>query len=165
MRGKLPAMLEGLPPGAREVSGQPDDPFGVFQVPATLQGEPLRIPVSMLAQVQDDVIDSIVDRPSPKPAPREPENPQPSPGTPGDSPWTAGQLIATSAASSILLLLGLQYGIPLVLQGIRQMRKSRGQTILTDEQFQQLLDQYKQLLTLLEQNARAKPPQNAGSQQ
>jgi hypothetical protein len=60
--------------------------------------------------------------------------------------------------SSILVLLGLQYGLPLLLQVIRNARKSRGNTLLSDEQFQQLMDQYQQLLKLMEQNA--KPPTN-----
>jgi hypothetical protein len=66
-------------------------------------------------------------------------------------------LVATSAASSTLLLLGLQYGLPLVLQAIRNARKSRGNTLLTDDQFKQLLDQYQQLLKLLEQNGKVPP--------
>jgi ribosomal protein S15P/S13E len=57
----------------------------------------------------------------------------------------------------VLLLLGLQYGIPLLLQAIRQFRKGRGDTLLTEDQFQQLLDQYKQLLKLMEQNAKTPP--------
>ena len=65
--------------------------------------------------------------------------------------------MATSAASSILLMLGLQYGLPLVLQAIRNARKSRGNTLLGDDQFKQLLDQYQQLLKLMEKNAKTPP--------
>ncbi len=161
MRGKLPATLEGLPADAREVSWVPDDEDLIAQVPSTIQGEPQRWPVNMLAQaqVQDDLIDSIVDRPNLKPSPREPDDVTPAPIRRPESPyWTPTSLVATSAVSSILLILGLQYGLPLILQAIRNARKSRGNTLLNDEQFQQLLDQYQQLLKLMEQNA--KPPTN-----
>jgi hypothetical protein len=57
-----------------------------------------------------------------------------------------------------LLFLTLQYGLPLALQAIRNIRKSRGNTLLNDEQFKQLMDQYQQLLKLMEQNS--KPPPN-----
>lgn len=161
MRGKLPTTLEGLPAGTREVSCQLNDEQLIAQVPATIQGEPQRWPVGLLAnaQVQDDVIDSIIDRPNLKPSPREPDDVSPAPIRRPDSPsWTPTGLVATSAVSSILVLLGLQYGLPLLLQVIRNARKSRGNTLLSDEQFQQLLDQYQQLLKLMEQNA--KPPTN-----
>jgi hypothetical protein len=160
MRGKLPATLEGLPAGTREVSCQTDETEMIAQVPSTTQGEPLRWPLGLLAQaeVQDDMIDSIVDRPRTKPAPQEPDDS----GLlrdrlPLGPQWTPTGLVATSAASSILLLLGLQYGLPLVLQAIRNARKSRGNTLLTDDQFKQLLDQYQQLLKLLEQNGKVPP--------
>jgi hypothetical protein len=157
MRGKLPATLEGLPEGVREVNVQTSDEDQRVQVPSTTQGEPLQWPMGLLAQsqVQDEFIDSIVDRPDLKPSPREPEDRQPIPNPPEGLTWTAGQLIATSAVSSILLILGLQYGLPLLLQAIRQMRKSRGQTLLTEDQFQQLLNQYQQLIKLLEQNTKS----------
>jgi hypothetical protein len=159
MRGKLPATLEGLPAGTREVSCQEENGPEIFQVPSTTNGEPIRVPLNLLAhmQVQDDLLDSIIDRPSPKPTPQQPEPPRPEPSPPESQTWKTGTLIATSAASSVLLLLGLQYGLPLLLQTIRQFRKSRGDTLLTDDQFQQLLDQYKQLLKLLEQNAKTPP--------
>ncbi|MBN8601230.1 MAG: trypsin-like peptidase domain-containing protein, partial [Planctomycetes bacterium] len=66
MRGKLPTTLEGLPAGTREVSCQLNDEQLIAQVPSTIQGEPQRWPVGLLAnaQVQDDVIDSIIDRPN-----------------------------------------------------------------------------------------------------
>ncbi len=161
MRGKLPTTLEGLPAGTREVSCQLNDEQLIAQVPSTIQGEPQRWPVGLLAnaQVQDDVIDSIIDRPNLKPTPREPDDVTPAPIRRPESPsWTPTGLVATSAVSSILLLLGLQYGLPLILQAIRNARKSRGNTLLSDDQFQQLLDQYQQLLKLMEQNA--KPPTN-----
>ena len=155
MRGKLPATLEGLPAGAREVSCQIDGSQEIVQVPSTIYGEPMQVPLGFLAKsdTQDDLIDSIVDRPRLKPAPREPEDsgiitdrlrigPQ----------WTPEGLIATSAGSSIALMLGLQYGIPLVLQAFRNARKQRGNTVLDDEQFKKLMDQYQNLLKLLEQN-------------
>lgn len=159
MRGKLPATLEGLPAGTREVSCQEEKGPEIFQVPSTTNGEPIRVPLNLLAhmQVQDDLLDSIIDRPSPKPTPQQPEPPRPEPSPPDSQTWKTGTLIATSAASSVLLLLGLQYGLPLLLQTIRQFRKTRGDTLLTDDQFQQLLDQYKQLLKLLEQNAKTPP--------
>lgn len=160
MRGKLPTTLEGLPAGTREVSCQTDETEMIAQVPSTTQGEPLRWPLGLLAQaqVQDDVIDSIVDRPRIKPAPLEPDDS----GLlrdrlPIGPQWTPTGLVATSAASSILLLLGLQYGLPLVLQAIRNARKSRGNTLLNDDQFKQLLDQYQQLLKLLEQTGKVPP--------
>jgi hypothetical protein len=161
MRGKLPTTLEGLPAGTREVSYQLNEEQLIAQVPSTIQGEPQRWPVGLLAnaQVQDDVIDSIIDRPNLKPSPREPDDISPAPIRRPDSPsWTPTGLVATSAVSSILVLLGLQYGLPLLLQVIRNARKSRGNTLLSDEQFQQLMDQYQQLLKLMEQNA--KPPTN-----
>ena len=161
MRGKLPTTLEGLPAGTREVSYQLNEEQLIAQVPSTIQGEPQRWPVGLLAnaQVQDDVIDSIIDRPNLKPSPREPDDISPAPIRRPNSPsWTPTGLVATSAVSSILVLLGLQYGLPLLLQVIRNARKSRGNTLLSDEQFQQLMDQYQQLLKLMEQNA--KPPTN-----
>ena len=161
MRGKLPTTLEGLPAGTREVSYQLNEEQLIAQVPSTIQGEPQRWPVGLLAnaQVQDDVIDSIIDRPNLKPSPREPDDISPAPIRRPDSPsWTPTGLVATSAVSSILVLLGLQYGLPLLLQVIRNARKSRGNTLLSDEQFQQLMDQYQQLLKLMEQNS--KPPTN-----
>ncbi len=161
MRGKLPATLEGLPSGTREVSCQIDESQEIVQVPSTTSGEPMQVPLGLLAQsqVQDDVLDSIIDRPRIRPSPREPEDsgiitdrlrigPQ----------WTPGGLIATSAGSSIALLLGLQYGIPLVLQAIRNARKQRGNAVLDDEQFKKLMEQYQNLLKLLEQNN--PPPAN-----
>ena len=161
MRGKLPTTLEGLPAGTREVSYQLNEEQLIAQVPSTIQGEPQRWPVGLLAnaQVQDDVIDSIIDRPNLKPSPREPDDISPAPIRRPNSPsWTPTGLVATSAVSSILVLLGLQYGLPLLLQVIRNARKSRGNTLLSDEQFQQLMDQYQQLLKLMEQNS--KPPTN-----
>jgi hypothetical protein len=161
MRGKLPATLEGLPAGAREVSCQIDESKEIVQVPSTIYGEPMQVPLGFLAQAdtQEDLIDSIVDRPKLRPSQREPEDsgiitdrlrigPQ----------WTPGGLIATSAGSSIALLLGLQYGIPLVLQALRNARKQRGNAVLDDEQFKKLMDQYQTLLKLLEQNNQ--PPTN-----
>jgi len=53
--------------------------------------------------------------------------------------------------------LGLQYGIPLVLGAIRNARKNRGKTLLDDEQFNQLMDQYSQLIKLVEQNGKTPP--------
>lgn len=163
MRGKLPATLEGLPSGTREVSFQTEaasDADDVVQVPSTTRGEPLQWPLGLLAQsqVQEDVVDSILDRPRIKPAPREPDDT----GLlrdrlPLGPRWTPSGLVATSAASSILLLLGLQYGLPLVLQAIRNARKSRGNTLLSDDQFKQLMDQYQQLLKLMEQNGKSPP--------
>jgi len=143
------------------VSYQLNEEQLIAQVPSTIQGEPQRWPVGLLAnaQVQDDVIDSIIDRPNLKPSPREPDDISPAPIRRPDGPlWTPTGLVATSAVSSILVLLGLQYGLPLLLQVIRNARKSRGNTLLSDEQFQQLMDQYQQLLKLMEQNA--KPPNN-----
>ena len=160
MRGKLPTTLEGLPPGIREVSYTIDESEKIAQVPSTTQGEPLRWPLGLLAQaqVQDDVIDSIVDRPRVRPSPQPPEELEPTPGRLRTDPsWTPGGLMATSAASSILLMLGLQYGLPLVLQAIRNSRKSRGNTQLNDDQFKQLIDQYQQLLKLMEKNAKTPP--------
>lgn len=163
MRGKLPATLEGLPAGTREVSYQTDEDLEtdeIVQVPSTTLGEPLQWSLGLLthAEVQDDVIDSIVDRPRIKPTPHEPDDSgllrDRSPLGPQ---WTTGGLVATSAASSVLLLLGLQYGLPLVLQAIRNARKSRGTTLLSDDQFKQLMDQYQQLLKLMEQNGKSPP--------
>lgn len=163
MRGKLPATLEGLPAGTREVSYQAQevsDTDEVVEVPSTTLGEPLKWRLGLLAQtqVQDDVVDSILDRPRIKPAPREPDDTgllrDRLPLVPR---WTASGLVATSAASSILLLLGLQYGLPLVLQAIRNARKSRGNTLLSEDQFKQLMDQYQQLLKLLEQSGKSPP--------
>lgn len=155
MRGKLPATLEGLPANAREVSCQIDDSQQIVQVPSTIYGEPMQVPLGFLAQAepQDDLIDSIVDRPRIKPSPRQPEDS----GIIADrlrigSQWTTTGVIATSAGSSIALLLGLQYGLPIVLQAIRNARKQRGKAVLDDEQFKQLMDQYQNLLKLLEQN-------------
>jgi len=163
MRGKLPTTLEGLPSGTREVGYQTEevsDDEQIVQVPSTTLGEPLQWPMGLLAQaqVQDDVIDSIVDRPKIRPTPRDPEEWDPTPGRFRLIPsWTAGGLVATSAASSIAIILGLQYGIPLVLGAIRNARKNRGKTLLDDEQFNQLMDQYSQLIKLVEQNGKTPP--------
>jgi hypothetical protein len=164
MRGKLPTTLEALPAGAKEVSAQTKELSVLAQVPSTTQGKPLKWPMPLVAntQVQDDVIDSIIERPRIKPAPQEPDDS----GLLRDQlrpslPWTPTGLVATSAASSILLFLTLQYGLPLALQAIRNIRKSRGNTLLNDEQFKQLMDQYQQLLKLMEQNS--KPPPNIKS--
>ncbi|MFN5273308.1 MAG: trypsin-like serine peptidase [Planctomycetota bacterium] len=163
MRGKLPTTLEGLPSGTREVSCQVDDASDsqqIVQVPSTTLGEPLQWPMGLLAQtqVQDDVIDSIIDRPKLKPAPRDPEDS----GIITDRikeryMWSTTSIVATSAGSSIAIILGLQYGIPLVLGAIRNARKNRGKTLLDDEQFNQLMDQYSQLLKLMEQNGKTPP--------
>jgi hypothetical protein len=163
MRGKLPTTLEGLPSGTREVSCQVDEASGseqIVQVPSTTMGEPLQWPMGLLAQaqVQDDVIDSIVDRPKLKPAPQDPEDS----GIITDRIkerylWSTTSIVATSAGSSIAIILGLQYGIPLVLGAIRNARKNRGKTLLDDEQFNQLMDQYSQLIKLVEQNGKTPP--------
>jgi len=163
MRGKLPTTLEGLPSGTREVSCQTEevsDDEQIVQVPSTTLGEPLQWPMGLLAQaqVQDDVIDSIVDRPKLKPAPQDPEDS----GIITDRIkerylWSTTSIVATSAGSSIAIILGLQYGIPLVLGAIRNARKNRGKTLLDDEQFNQLMDQYSQLIKLVEQNGKTPP--------
>ncbi|MFM8214816.1 MAG: hypothetical protein ACKN82_09280, partial [Pirellula sp.] len=72
--------------------------------------------------------------------------------------WSTTSLVATSAGSSIAILLALQYGLPVVLQAIRNARKQRGNAVLDDEQFKKLMEQYQNLLKLLEQNNQ--PPTN-----
>ena len=121
----------------------------------------MQVPLGLLAQAdtQDDLIDSIVDRPRLKPAPREPEDS----GILTDRIkerylWSTTSLVATSAGSSIAILLALQYGLPVVLQAIRNARKQRGNAVLDDEQFKKLMEQYQNLLKLLEQNNQ--PPTN-----
>jgi hypothetical protein len=160
MRGKLPATLDGLPAGAREVSCQVDESQEIVQVPSTIYGEPLQVPLGFLAaaEPQDDLIDSIVDRPKLRPSPNEPDNS----GIITDRIkerylWSTTSIVATSAGSSIAIILGLQYGIPLVLGAIRKARKNRGKTLLDDEQFNQLMDQYSQLIKLVEQNGKTPP--------
>jgi hypothetical protein len=160
MRGKLPATLDGLPAGAREVSCQIEESQEIVQVPSTIYGEPMQVPLGFLATVepQDDLIDSIVDRPKLRPAPKDPEDS----GIITDRIkerylWSTTSIVATSAGSSIAIILGLQYGIPLVLGAIRKARKNRGKTLLDDEQFNQLMDQYSQLIKLVEQNGKTPP--------
>ena len=160
MRGKLPATLDGLPAGTREVSCQVDESQEMVQVPSTIYGEPLKVPLGFLAaaEPQDDLIDSIVDRPKLRPSPNEPDNS----GIVTDRIkerylWSTTSIVATSAGSSIAIILGLQYGIPLVLGAIRKARKNRGKTLLDDEQFNQLMDQYSQLIKLVEQNGKTPP--------
>jgi hypothetical protein len=160
MRGKLPATLDGLPAGAREVSCQVDESQEIVQVPSTIYGEPMQVPLGFLATVepQDDLIDSIVDRPKLRPSPKDPEDS----GIITDRIkerylWSTTSIVATSAGSSIAIILGLQYGIPLVLGAIRKARKNRGKTLLDDEQFNQLMDQYSQLIKLVEQNGKTPP--------
>ena len=160
MRGKLPATLDGLPAGAREVSCQIDESQEIVQVPSTIYGEPLQVPLGFLAaaEPQDDLIDSIVDRPKLRPTPKDPEDS----GIITDRIkerylWSTTSIVATSAGSSIAIILGLQYGIPLVLGAIRKARKNRGKTLLDDEQFNQLMDQYSQLIKLVEQNGKTPP--------
>jgi hypothetical protein len=159
MRGKLPATLEGLPAGAREVSCQVDESQEIVQVPSTIYGEPMQVPLGFLAatEPQDDLIDSIVDRPKLRPAPKDPDDS----GVITDRitnrikeqyMWSTSTVVATSAGSSIAILLALQYGLPVVLQAIRNARKQRGNAVLDDEQFKKLMDQYQNLLKLLEQN-------------
>ena len=160
MRGKLPATLDGLPAGTREVSCQVDESQEMVQVPSTIYGEPLQVPLGFLAaaEPQDDLIDSIVDRPKLRPSPNEPDNS----GIITDRIkerylWSTTSIVATSAGSSIAIILGLQYGIPLMLGAIRKARKNRGKTLLDDEQFNQLMDQYSQLIKLVEQNGKTPP--------
>ena len=160
MRGKLPATLDGLPAGTREVSCQVDESQEMVQVPSTIYGEPLQVPLGFLAaaEPQDDLIDSIVDRPKLRPSPNDPDNS----GIITDRIkerylWSTTSIVATSAGSSIAIILGLQYGIPLVLGAIRKARKNRGKTLLDDEQFNQLMDQYSQLIKLVEQNGKTPP--------
>jgi hypothetical protein len=162
MRGRLPATLEALPPGTREVFWQDNNQLALFQVPATTSGQPLNWPAGSIAHAkpQDDLIDSILERPrtdpkqpeAPQPdAPRPlPESPLPEPIPPLDSTWSTTAIVTTSAVSSVLLLLGLQYGIPLLLQVIRQFRSSRGGDTISEDHFQQLLIQYRELLRRLE---------------
>jgi hypothetical protein len=121
----------------------------------------MQVPLGLLAQAdtQDDLIDSIVDRPRIRPAPSKPEDS----GIITDRIkerylWSTTSLVATSAGSSIAILLALQYGLPVVLQAIRNARKQRGNAVLDDEQFKKLMEQYQNLLKLLEQNNQ--PPTN-----
>ena len=159
MRGKLPATLDGLPAGAREVSCQIEESQEIVQVPSTIYGEPMQVPLGFLATVepQDDLIDSIVDRPKLRPAPRDPDDSGIITDRITDRikeqyMWSTSTVVATSAGSSIAILLALQYGLPVVLQAIRNARKQRGNAVLDDEQFKKLMDQYQNLLKLLEQN-------------
>ncbi|MFM7931768.1 MAG: hypothetical protein ACKO9Q_29000, partial [Pirellula sp.] len=138
-----------------------DESQKIVQVPATIYGEPMQVPLGLLAQAdtQDDLIDSIVDRPRLRPAPSNPEDS----GIITDRIkerylWSTTSLVATSAGSSIAILLALQYGLPVVLQAIRNARKQRGNAVLDDEQFKKLMEQYQNLLKLLEQNNQ--PPTN-----
>jgi hypothetical protein len=165
MRGKLPATLEGLPAGAREVSCQAEESQEIVQVPSTIYGEPMQVPLGLLAKsdTQDDLIDSIVDRPKLRPAPKNPEDSGIITDRITDRikeqyMWSTSTLVATSAGSSIAILLALQYGLPVVLQAIRNARKQRGNAVLDDEQFKKLMEQYQNLLKLLEQNNT--PPTN-----
>jgi hypothetical protein len=159
MRGKLPATLEGLPAGAREVSCQVEEGQEIVQVPSTIYGEPMQVPLGFLAaaEPQDDLIDSIVDRPKLRPAPKDPDDSGIITDRITDRikeqyMWSTSTVVATSAGSSIAILLALQYGLPVVLQAIRNARKQRGNAVLDDEQFKKLMDQYQNLLKLLEQN-------------
>jgi len=165
MRGKLPATLEGLPAGAREVSCQVEESQEIVQVPSTIYGEPMQVPLGLLAKsdTQDDLIDSIVDRPKLRPAPKNPEDSGIITDRITDRikeqyMWSTSTLVATSAGSSIAILLALQYGLPVVLQAIRNARKQRGNAVLDEEQFKKLMEQYQNLLKLLEQNNQ--PPTN-----
>jgi len=119
----------------------------------------MQVPLGFLAatEPQDDLIDSIVDRPKLRPAPKDPDDS----GVITDRitnrikeqyMWSTSTVVATSAGSSIAILLALQYGLPVVLQAIRNARKQRGNAVLDDEQFKKLMDQYQNLLKLLEQN-------------
>ena len=125
----------------------------------------MQVPLGLLAQtqVQDDVLDSIIDRPRVRPAPKELDDS----GLIADRitdrikeryMWSTSTVVATSAGSSIAILLALQYGLPVVLQAIRNARKQRGNAVLDDEQFKKLMEQYQNLLKLLEQNNT--PPTN-----
>jgi hypothetical protein len=165
MRGKLPATLEGLPAGAREVSCQAEESQEIVQVPSTIYGEPMQVPLGLLAKsdTQDDLIDSIVDRPKLRPAPKNPDDSGIITDRITDRikeqyMWSTSTLVATSAGSSIAILLALQYGLPVVLQAIRNARKQRGNAVLDEEQFKKLMEQYQNLLKLLEQNNQ--PPTN-----
>jgi hypothetical protein len=60
-------------------------------------------------------------------------------------------LVAKPAGSSIAILFAFQYGLPVVLQAIRNARKQRGNSVLDDEQFKKLVEQYQNLLKILEQ--------------
>jgi hypothetical protein len=119
----------------------------------------MQVPLGFLAaaEPQDDLIDSIVDRPKLRPAPKDPDDSGVITDRITDRikeqyMWSTSTVVATSAGSSIAILLALQYGLPVVLQAIRNARKQRGNAVLDDEQFKKLMDQYQNLLKLLEQN-------------
>ena len=67
LRGKLPASIESLPNGVREVGTQESDKLAIYQVPSSTSGEPLYWPVQSTVETQDrdGIIDSILERPKP----------------------------------------------------------------------------------------------------
>ncbi len=155
MRGKLPRSIESLPRGAREVECQDLASVSVVRVPATTGGTPLQWPIgssTATIQVQDDLIDSIIEPDNP--TPDAPALPDKTPGTgEGDRPpdtnlggRETATLIVGGAATGAILLLLIQYGIPLLMVQLRKLRQDRGrELLLTQEQFDELVAKLQEL--------------------
>lgn len=152
MRGRLPRSIQSLPDGVREVDSQDVDNGLVFCVPATTSGEALQIPISSEAafQGQDDLIDSITE-----PAPSQPQ-PDNNPGVGKDDPEPeeitglgrreVAELLAGGAATGVIILLLIQYGIPFLMAHLRKIREDRGEEpLLTQEQFDELVERLQEL--------------------
>jgi hypothetical protein len=153
MRGRLPKTIESLPRGVREVSAQEHE--SVFQVPASTAGEALEIPIHPPEtgfQIQDGLIDSITEPESNPNSP--PPNKEPDPGNDDKAPENpsdfgrreVAELLVGGAATGAIILLLIQYGIPLVMTQVRRLRQDRGKDpLLSQEQFDELVERIQEL--------------------
>ena len=150
IRGKLPATIESLPPGTREVGMLQDNQEFAYRVPALTSGEPLSLPLlSMNSQTQDDLIDSITEPRRREPPPRQEPDPdvnEPPPDNGSLNRREVAELLVGGAATGAIILLLIQYGIPLVMTQIRRLRKERGKDpLLSQEQFDELVERLQEL--------------------
>ncbi|MEL7499039.1 MAG: serine protease [Planctomycetota bacterium] len=149
IRGKLPATIESLPPGTREVSTLQENREFAYRVPALTSGEPLSLPLlSANPQFQDDLIDSITE-PRREPPPKQEPDPgvnEPAPDNGSLNRREVAELLVGGAATGAIILLLIQYGIPLVMSQIRRLRQERGKDpLLNQEQFDELVERLQEL--------------------
>ena len=154
MRGRLPSSIESLPQGVREVDVEDEQEDRlVYQVPATTSGLALELPVANREtgfSVQDDLIDSITEpkRKDPKPEKQpEPEIIKPEPSEDGGfNRREVAELLVGGAATGAIVLLLIQYGIPIVMRQLRKYRQDRGNgLLLSQEQFDELIERLQEL--------------------
>ena len=150
IQGRLPAQIECLPPGTREVSYLQESDLLMYQVPATTNGDCLAMPITMLrSPLQDDLIDSITEPKRREPAPESrpsPENDQPPLNNATLNRREVAELVVGGAATGAIILLLIQYGIPILLNQLRRIRQNRGrEPLLSQEQFEELVERLQEL--------------------